>query len=126
MSACCAMRVVTDTHTNGRTIRWTGDEKTISPIADVGCKNGVGLVCLNSVVWWTTAMLELRIPKPKASNTFHISKEQANIIVFSQLQLNYPWGIYDGITVLGSNFRLYLEATNRLYISCIMVPYKVC
>ncbi len=37
-------------------------------------------------------------------------------------EISFPQGIYDGITMLGSNFQLYLEAINRLDISCIMVP----
>ncbi len=35
---------------------------------------------------------------------------------------NYPWGIYDGITMLGNSFQLYLEATNQLDFSSITVP----
>ena len=31
-----------------------------------------------------------------------------------------PWGIYDGIIMLGSNFRLYLKATNPCN-ACLLV-----
>ena len=40
----------------------------------------------------------------------------------NDIQVRHPWGIYDGIAMLVSNFRLYLEVTNRLDINCITVP----
>ena len=47
------------------------------------------------------------------------------MIESSKIRLLYkldPWGIYDGITMLRSNFWIYLEVTNRFDISCITVP----
>ncbi len=99
-----------------------------SPRVCISCSN-------NAIKPWTAAFIFGRAlcisERGNKHITFYISFYCVNRLLFSLKSFSYlypshPWGICDGITMLGSNFRLYQEATDRLDISCITVPQINC